>query len=321
MTPPSSAPVGVFDSGIGGLTVLRALLAELPHERFAYLGDTARLPYGTKTGETVVRYSLQAAEALLDFGVKCLVVACNTASSVGLEAIRERVRPLPVIGVIEPGAEAACRASRSGHIAVMATERTVSGGAYQQAILRRRPDARVDALAAQLLVALAEEGLAEGPIAESVARHYLGALFDGGGAERDGDRGASVPDTVVLGCTHFPALASAIRAVVGPRVQIVDSAETTARAVRAELAAGGLARADGAGDARGAGDAGGTGVTSGGSSLSSSSGSSGARGAGAVRGAAAVRFIATDGTERFARVGSLFLGRPILPDEVQLIDL
>ncbi len=283
---PASAPVGVFDSGIGGLTVLRALLAELPHERFAYLGDTARLPYGTKSGETVVRYSLHAAEALLDLGVKCLVVACNTASSVGLQAIRELVGPLPVIGVIEPGAEAACRASRSGHIAVMATERTVSGGAYQQAILRRRPEARVDALAAQLLVALAEEGLSEGPIAESIARHYLGALFEGGFAEEDAARagagGASIPDTVVLGCTHFPALASAIRAVVGPRVRIVDSAETTACAVREELAAIGIARASGASE---------------------------------------VQYIATDGTERFARIGSRFLGRAIRPDQVELIDL
>ncbi|MGB6450145.1 MAG: glutamate racemase [Steroidobacteraceae bacterium] len=283
---PTSAPVGVFDSGIGGLTVLRALLAELPHERFTYLGDTARLPYGTKSGETVVRYSLHAAEALLDLGVKCLVVACNTASSVGLQAIRELVGPLPVIGVIEPGAEAACRASRSGHIAVMATERTVSGGAYQQAILRRRPDARVDALAAQLLVALAEEGLSEGPIAESVVRHYLGALFERGGAEpgagRGAAEGASIPDTVVLGCTHFPALAPAIRAVVGPRVRIVDSAETTARAVREELSALGIACASGASE---------------------------------------VQYIATDGTERFARIGSRFLGQAILPDEVQLIDL
>ncbi len=272
----TSAPVGVFDSGIGGLTVLRALLAELPHERFAYLGDTARLPYGTKSGETVVRYSLHAAEALLDLGVKCLVVACNTASSVGLQAIRELIGPLPVIGVIEPGAEAACRASRSGHIAVMATERTVSGGAYQQAILRRRPDARVDALATQLLVALAEEGLSEGPIAESIARHYLGALFEGGAGS------ASIPDTVVLGCTHFPALAPAIRAVVGPRVRIVDSAETTACAVRDELSAMGIARASGASE---------------------------------------VQYIATDGTERFARIGSRFLGRAILPDQVELIDL
>ncbi len=305
MTRPSSAPIGVFDSGIGGLTVLRALLAELPRERFRYLGDTARLPYGTKTGETVVRYSLQAAEALLDLGVKCLVVACNTASAVGLEAIRDRVRPLPVIGVIEPGAEAACLATRSGHIAVMGTERTVSGGAYQQAILKRRPDARIDALPAQLFVALAEEGLSEGAIAESVARHYLGALFEGHGAES----GESVPDTIVLGCTHFPVLTSAIRAVVGPRVRIVDSAETTARVVRAELAANGLASSSGA-QALGAAQVPGA-----------AQASSVAEASSTAEPSSAVQFIATDGAERFARVGSRFLGRPIRPDEVQLIDL
>ncbi len=296
MTRPSAAPIGVFDSGIGGLTVLRALLAELPHERFTYLGDTARLPYGTKTGETVVRYSVQAAEALLELGVKCLVVACNTASAVGLEAIREHIQPVPVIGVIEPGAEAACQATRSGHIAVLGTERTVSGGAYQQAILKRRPDARIEALPAQLFVALAEEGLCEGPIAASVARHYLGSLFERAGAERV----ASIPDTVVLGCTHFPVLAAAIRIVVGPHVRIVDSAETTARVVREELALRGLARS----------------ASPSGAALATLVGLAPAQGA-----AGDVRFIATDGTERFARVGSRFLGRRIRPDEVQLIDL
>jgi len=274
------APIGVFDSGIGGLTVLKALIAELPGERFVYLGDTARLPYGTKTGETVARYSLQAAQALLGLGVKCLVIACNTASAAGLKSIRERVSPLPVIGVIEPGAEAACRATRCGRIAVLATERTVSDGAYQRAILQRRPQALVDARAAQLFVALAEEGLTAGPIAEAVARHYLEDLFAPPGAGGV----ASVADTVVLGCTHFPVLGAAIRSVVGPDVRIVDSAQTTARAARAELEASGLCASRG-------------------------------------HRALPVQFLATDGTERFARVGSRFLGRTILPDEVQLIDL
>ena len=282
MTRPSSAPIGVFDSGIGGLTVLKALLAELPAERFVYLGDTARLPYGTKTAETVVRYSLQAAEALLDCGVKCLVVACNTASAAGLAAIRERVHPLPVIGVIEPGAAAASRATRHGRIAVLGTERTVSGGAYQQAILEHRADARIEAVAAQLFVALAEEGLGTGPIAESIARHYLAALFDARSAACGPRPEEPPPDTVVLGCTHFPVLAPAIRAVVGPDVRIVDSAQPTARVVRETLAAAGLAATGTAG---------------------------------------AVRFIATDGTERFARIGSPFLGRTIRPQEVELVDL
>ena len=273
--PSAAAPIGVFDSGIGGLTVLRALAAEFPGEQFVYHGDTARLPYGTKTAETVVRYSLQASEALLDFGVKCIVVACNTASAVGLEAIRERAAGLPVIGVIEPGAEAACAATRA-HIAVIATERTVSGGAYQEAILRRRPDVRISARATPLFVALAEEGLTQGPVAASVARHYLATLF---AAQ---DAGAVPPDTLVLGCTHFPILTEIIRSVIGPDVRIVDSAATTARAVRNELTMRGIASASDTGH---------------------------------------VQFVATDGIERFARVGGSFLGRPIAPGEITLIDL
>ena len=278
--PSAAAPIGVFDSGIGGLTVLRALGAEFPGEQFVYLGDTARLPYGTKTAETVVRYCLQASEALLDFGVKCIVVACNTASAVGLEAIRERAAGLPVIGVIEPGAEAACAATRA-HIAVIATERTVSGGAYQQAILRRRPDVRISARATPLFVALAEEGLTQGPVAASVARHYLAALFaaDDGVCE---EARAVRPDTLVLGCTHFPILTEIIRSVIGPDVRIVDSAATTARAVRNELTMRGIASASDTGH---------------------------------------VQFVATDGIERFARVGGCFLGRPIAPGEITLIDL
>lgn len=217
--------IGVFDSGVGGLTVLKALVAELPGESFIYLGDTARLPYGTKSAQTVTRYALQATQALGRYAVKCLVIACNTASAAALPAVRERFRDMPVIGVIEPGAEAACSASRSGHIAVVATEGTVRGGVYQEAILRRRADARVSAVPAQLFVALAEEGLGEGPIAETVARHYLGGLFSP-------PQGVSRPDTLVLGCTHFPILAAAIRAAAGPEVRIVDSAATTARHVR-----------------------------------------------------------------------------------------
>lgn len=238
MTP--DAPIGVFDSGVGGLTVLKALVTQLPRERFIYLGDTARLPYGTKSPETVVRYALQAAEALAGYGVKCLVIACNTASAVGLAAVSERIRDVPVIGVIEPGAEAACLASRSGHIAVIATEGTVRGGAYQDAIVHRRSDARVSAVPAQLFVALAEEGLCRGPIADSVARHYLEPLFNAAA-------GASRPDTLVLGCTHFPMLADTIRAVAGPEVGIVDSAETTARYVLQTLEAQNLASRDGRG--------------------------------------------------------------------------
>jgi glutamate racemase len=269
------APIGVFDSGVGGLTVLKALVAQLPRERFVYRGDTARLPYGTKSPETVVRYALQAAEALAGYGVKCMVIACNTASAVGLAAVSERIRDVPVIGVIEPGAEAACLASRSGHIAVIATEGTVRGGAYQDAIVRRRSDARVSAVPAQLFVALAEEGLCRGPIADSVARHYLEPLFNT-------PAGVSRPDTLVLGCTHFPMLADTIRAVAGPEVGIVDSAETTARYVRQTLETQNLASRAGEGS---------------------------------------LRLLATDAAERFARIGGRFLERPIRPHEVELVDL
>ena len=302
----NESPIGVFDSGVGGLTVLKALAAQLPHEHFVYLGDTARLPYGTKSPETVARYAVQAAEALLEYGVKCLVIACNTASSVGLRAIREHIEDIPVVGVIEPGAEAACAASKSGHIAVIATEGTVRGGAYQEAILRSRAGARIVAVPTQLFVALAEEGLHKGPIADHVARHYLDPLFNSPGspcargaaneifASRPDalDRSAgtpnsraaldSCPDTLVLGCTHFPMLADAIRAAVGPKVRIVDSAATTARSVREMLDRRHLTRRSGAGT---------------------------------------TRFLATDSVERFARIGSHFLARAIAPAEVELIDL
>ena len=143
MSTVGSGMIGVFDSGVGGLTVLEALAAELPSEHFIYLGDTARLPYGTKSPATVVRYALQATEALMQHRLKCLVIACNTASAVSLPAIGERAANVPVIGVIEPGAQAACAASRSGRIAVIGTEGTVRGGAYREAIRRRRADAQV----------------------------------------------------------------------------------------------------------------------------------------------------------------------------------
>jgi glutamate racemase len=218
-------PIGVFDSGVGGLTVLRALRRALPGEDFIYLGDTARLPYGTKSAATVLRYSLQCAAALSAYDIRCLVVACNTASASALAALRLQYPDLPVIGVIEPGAEAALAVSVRQHIAVIATEGTIAGGAYQHAIQRRNPQARVEAQACSLFVALAEEGWTCGPIVEEIAKRYLGSLF----------AGAAGPDTLVLGCTHFPALAAAIQAVLPPCVMIVDSAATTAAAVARQL--------------------------------------------------------------------------------------
>lgn len=228
----AAAPIGVFDSGVGGLTVLQALRAALPRESFIYLGDTARLPYGTKSPETVVRYAVQAADALVARGIKALVVACNTASAAALPALQARLGGLPLIGVVEPGARAAVAASRSGRIAVLATEGTVHGGAYQQAILRLQPQAQVQAVACQLFVALAEEGWVDGEVAEAVARRYLSPLLSGPEATR--------PDVIVLGCTHFPVLRPVLARLAGEAVQIVDSAATTARAVAERLAAEGL---------------------------------------------------------------------------------
>lgn len=276
MTPGACAPIGVFDSGVGGLTVLAALRARLGGEDFLYLGDTARLPYGTKSGETVVRYALQAADALVERGVKALVVACNTASSVALPALRDRFDGLPVIGVIEPGAEAAVAATRSGVIAVIATEGTVRGGAYQEAIARRQPAARVRAAACQVFVALAEEGWGAGDVARAAAERYLQPLLQGNPQEGQ-------VDVLVLGCTHFPLLAPAIGSVTGTAVTLVDSAATTAAAVAAELGGRGLLR------------------------LATESGRT--------------SFMATDGVQRFARVGSGFLGAPIDSRDVELIDL
>jgi glutamate racemase len=270
------APVGVFDSGVGGLTVLRALARELPCEDFLYLGDTARLPYGTKSPESIRRYALQAAELLKSRGVKCLVVACNTASAVALDALAAGFSPVPVLGVLEPGAAAACRATRSGRVAVIATESTVQGGAYQRAIARRLPGAVVTARACPLFVALAEEGWTEGPIVEAVAHRYLDEMFAGDAGVR--------PDTLVLGCTHFPVLAPTLQRVLGPGVTVVDSAGTTAATLAGTLAERGLARPPG--------PSGGT-----------------------------IGLLATDGAERFARVGGIFLGRPLGAAQVEIVDL
>lgn len=219
-------PIGVFDSGVGGLTVLRALHARLPQESLLYLGDMARLPYGSKSPQTVSRYARQAAEVLVARGIKLLVVACNTASALALTDLRAAFPQIPVIGVLEPGAAAACAATRSGRIAVIATEGTVRGGAYERAIRAILPNVAVSAAACPLFVALAEEGWHDGPVVEAVARRYLEPLF----AE-------TPPDVLVLGCTHFPVLAPTLAAVAGPQTILVDSAHTTAEAVAEALTA------------------------------------------------------------------------------------
>jgi glutamate racemase len=220
----NNAPIGIFDSGMGGLTVMRALLARLPNEQFFYLGDTARLPYGTKSADTVRRYALQAARALTGRDVKLVVIACNTAS-VSLPALKEALAPLPVIGVIEPGARAALKVAPEGPIAVIATEGTVKGGAYVRAI-HDISQAPVVQQACPLFVPMAEEGLTDGPIVEAVARRYLDPLM----------ARLPTPKALVLGCTHYPALKAVIARVVGPEVKLVDSAATTAEEVAHLLA-------------------------------------------------------------------------------------
>ena len=271
----SHLPVGVFDSGIGGLTVLKAISTCLPAEDVAYLGDTARLPYGTKSRETIVRYTVQATGKLVDMGVKMLVVACNTATSAALPDLRRRYAPLPVLGVVEPGALAAARASRNGQIVVIATEATIASGVYQHAIARIRPDARVLGRACALFVPLAEEGWLKGSVVEGTAKRYLKDIFNPVVT-------ASRPDTLLLGCTHFPPLLPVLQRVVGGYVHIVDSAATTAQCVREELAARGMLRENHVG---------------------------------------ACRFLTTDNQDRFARTGSLFLGYALKRSAVELVDL
>jgi glutamate racemase len=227
-------PIGVFDSGIGGLTVLQALVELMPREDFIYLGDTARLPYGTKSNEVIIRYSRENTEFLLAKDIKLLVVACNTASAVALEEIA-RATIVPVIGVIEPGARAAVKASRSGKIGVIGTEATIASGAYTRMIQRLRPRAEIYTRACPLLVPLVEEGWTDNLIAEQTVAHYLGSLKDSG------------IDTLLLGCTHYPLLRALFGRVLGRGVRLIDSATATAAAVRERLAASGLGRREGAG--------------------------------------------------------------------------
>lgn len=221
-------PIGIFDSGVGGLTVLHALREALPHEEFIYLGDTARVPYGTRSPDTVVRYARQAAELLDRRGIKALVVACNTASAAALPALTAQFADRLVEGVIEPGAAAAVSLSASGKIGVIATEGTVRGGAYQRAVLALRQDADVEARACSLLVALAEEGWTDGPVVEATLARYF---------HPEGDDWMQQRDVLVLGCTHFPVLRNAIAAALPASVTIVDSAVTTAERVMRDLGA------------------------------------------------------------------------------------
>jgi len=219
----SERAIGVFDSGIGGLTVLKEIMRLLPGEELLYLGDTARVPYGTKSPPTVLRYALEAAAFLAERRVKMLVVACNTASSVALPALAKRFS-LPVIGVIEPGARRAVAVTRNRRVGVIGTEGTIKSGAYTRAIHAFDGDIEVYATSCPLFVPLAEEGWAEHPVARATASEYLAPLMARG------------IDTLVLGCTHYPLLKNTLQAVLGDGVVLIDSAAETARLVAARLA-------------------------------------------------------------------------------------
>lgn len=261
-------PIGVFDSGVGGLTVMRALRAALPTEDLLYLGDTARVPYGTRSPATVERYAHRVAGHLVRRGIKALVVACNTATTYALDSlvIAGTQRGIPVIGVIEPGVEAALRVT-SGHVAVIGTEGTIRGGAYSRLLKSKRPDLTLSTQACPLFVSLAEEGWVDGDIADRVAARYLAELTDG-------------PDTLILGCTHYPLLRRAIARAL-PDVQIVDSASSTAQAVAEALVRLRLERPTGAGTER---------------------------------------FLVTDNKQRFVDTGMRFFGQPPRPTELIDLD-
>ena len=267
--------IGVFDSGFGGLTVLRELLRQMPWARFAFLGDTARLPYGSKSRRTIARYAAESAQFLVnEQGAQFLVIACNTASALALDAIEEAV-PVPVLGVIEPGATAAAAASKAGDVMVIATEATIASHAYAAAC-KARGVAAIEK-ACPLLVPLVEEGWVDHPVTEQVVRIYLDEVLQQ--ARREGRS----PDALVLGCTHYPLLRAVFERQVPAGVAVIDSAEATAAAA-AQLFSS-FAQPDSA----------------------------------RSQAEPEIRCFATDSVEKFERLGSRFLGRPV--GKVELVDL
>ncbi len=215
-------PIGVFDSGIGGLTVAAAIRKLLPAEHIIYIGDTARVPYGGKSAGTVERYGIEIGRMLLEEDAKVIVVACNTASALAVPRMKE-IFSVPVLGVIQPGAEAAISRTRNGRVGIMGTRATIASRAYEEAIQRLAPGVRVASAACPLLVPLIEEGLFEDPITDQILARYLAPLRDQG------------VDTLVLGCTHYPLAGQAIARAAGEGIVLVDSAENCAQAVRSLL--------------------------------------------------------------------------------------
>jgi len=269
--PDRQLPIGVFDSGMGGLTVLSALAKAMPNEQFIYLGDSARLPYGTKSPETVVRYARQASKELVRRGVKALVVACNTASASALKILAEDFSPLPVYGVVDPGAQAAAMQADASGVLVLATESTILGGAYQRALLKQNPSLTIYGRACPLWVTLAEQGWVDEQatsLTQHTLEHGLRGFVD------DLVSTSNHPKTVLLGCTHFPLFRRQIEALVGADVQVVDSAQTTAATVSDDLLKLELLRDTPASDDEKV-------------------------------------FLATDSIERFRKVGGYFFGGPL----------
>ncbi|CEG57690.1 glutamate racemase [Legionella fallonii] len=213
--------IGVFDSGMGGLTVLRALRAHLPQESFVYLGDTARLPYGTKSPDTVKQYAMQMARLLVERRIKALVIACNTATTAALPHLQSMLPEIPVLGVVAPGASAAVAATKNQRIAVLATETTIASQAYQELIAQKLPQAVISSRACSVLVALAEEGMVDNAVAREALKHYL-TDFSG-------------EDAVLLGCTHFPVFKPLLASILPEGVAIVDSAQATALSLHSLL--------------------------------------------------------------------------------------
>lgn len=265
----NNLPIGVFDSGMGGLTVLRALKATLPQESFIYLGDTARLPYGTKSPHTVQQYAMQMARILVEKQIKALVIACNTATTAALSHLQEMLPDLPVLGVVMPGASAVIAATRNHRVIVLATETTIASNAYQRIITDHLPKAVINAQACSVLVALAEEGMVENTIAREALKHYL-ANFNG-------------EDTLLLGCTHFPVFKSLLAQLLPSHVTIVDSAEATAHALKQSLIESNLLGAVPLGNQH-------------------------------------VSYLVTDSVKRFQSVGEIFLGEPLTPEHIELVD-
>jgi glutamate racemase len=275
-TPSTTPTIGVFDSGFGGLTVLAALIPKLPRARFAFIGDTARLPYGSKSRRTIARYAVESAQFLVrEQGAEFLVIACNTASALALDAIQDAVS-VPVLGVIEPGADAASAASKSGDVLVIATDATVQSHAYKAACAGL--NLRALEKACPLLVPLVEEGWTSHHVTEEVIRIYLGGLIS------EATAAGLNPDTLVLGCTHYPLLRPLFESAVPPAMKVIDSAESTAET--AARLFNGRAKLDG--------------------TITHSQPTE-------------IRCFATDSVEKFERLGSRFLGR--LVGKVQLVDL